>query len=72
MKIEHEALIELREMEKTLDNTRKYVSKHISKIAFHWYSVYGFPAEMFEEMMKEKDMTLSDQLNFIIKFYESK
>ncbi len=66
----NKALKELHDMEKTMDNTKAYVKKHLAYMAFYWHSVYGFPVEMFEEEMKLKNMSLLDQLNMIIKFYE--
>jgi len=68
----HPALIELETMEKTLENTKKYVSKHLAHLAFHWHSVHGFPVEMFVEELAMKKMSLADQLLMIIKFYENK
>jgi hypothetical protein len=70
--MKHQALIELEQMEKTMENTKSYVSKHLQVVAFHFSQTHGFPVEMFEEEMKLKEMSLLDQLTMIIKFYKEK
>lgn len=70
MKHEHQALTELRSLEKTVEKVKVYVNKYMAKLAFHWYSVYGFPVEMFDEEMKIRNMSLLDQLSMIARFYK--
>lgn len=67
----HPALIELKEMEKTLDNTKSFIKKHLPVVAFHFSSTYGFPIELFEEEMKVNNMSLLEQLLMIKNFYET-
>jgi hypothetical protein len=66
----NKALQELKDMDKTMENTKAYVKKHLAYMAFHWHSVHGFPVEMFQEEMNLKNISLAEQLAMIIKFYE--
>jgi alanyl-tRNA synthetase len=65
-------LQELKEMEKTVENTKAFVSKHMAAIAFDFSQTYGFPVELFEEMVKERIHNLAEQLAFVINYYEKR
>lgn len=68
--MKHKALIELEQIDKNIISVREYVNKHLPIMQFHFFSVFGFPRELFEEVIKEKCSSLSDQLVMIIKFYQ--
>ncbi len=70
--MKHEALIELEQVEKTMDNTKAYVKKHLPIVAFHFSQTHGFPFEIFKEEMELRNMTLLEQLMMIINFYKGK
>lgn len=68
--MEHQALKELREIEKTKEALYNWATKYLTNIAFYFYSVYGFPPEMFDEEMEQKGMNNLEKITFIINFYK--
>lgn len=66
MESKNNPLQELKDMEKTVENTKLFVDKYLPEIAFDFQQTYGFPVEMFEEMCQEKIHNLAEQLAFIV------
>ena len=65
-------LEELRNMEKTMENTKNFVRKYLPKVAFDYHQNKGLPVDIFVEEMEIKNMSLAQQLVFIIHHYEKK
>jgi alanyl-tRNA synthetase len=61
---------ELRELPKTKEGLDSFRGDMLAHIAFDFYQKYGFPYEMFKEMLEEKNLTGLEQLTFIMNYYK--
>jgi len=60
----------LSETPKTKEGLQSFKSEMLAHIAFDFQQKHGIPYEMFEEMLKEKNLTGLEQLNFIMNYYK--